>query len=109
MRPLQEEKGANEQSTRGNIDLLVLGHVLLSSVDTSLSSSVIYYAAQAGDSFSFTCSINHRGCRLVFNSVAHINRHINIHMHLHSQSLLLEGKPGLKNECSKQPSIKPAK
>lgn len=99
MRPLQEEKGVNEQSTMGNIDLLVLGHVLLSSVDTSLSSSIIYYAAQTGDSFSFTYSINQRGCHLDFNRVAHMQRngHINIHL---SQSLPLESKPELKNECS---------
>lgn len=46
--PRWEEKRVNEQSTRGSMDLLVLGHILLSSQDTLLSSSVMYYSVQAG-------------------------------------------------------------
>lgn len=46
--PQQEEKSVNEQKTRWNMDLLVLGHMLLSFWDTLLSSSVIHYSVQAG-------------------------------------------------------------
>lgn len=51
------------------MDLLVLGHVPLSSQDVLLSSTVIYYGVRAGGSFSFTCSINHRECRTAFNTL----------------------------------------
>lgn len=44
----REEKRVTEQSKRGNMDLLVLGRVLLSSQDTFLSSTIMYYGAQAG-------------------------------------------------------------
>ena len=43
-----KKKRVNEQSTRGNMDLLVLGRVLLSSQGTLLPSSVMYYSVQAG-------------------------------------------------------------
>lgn len=46
--PQQEEKSVNEQKTRWNMDLLVLGRMLLSFWDTLLSSSVIHYSVQAG-------------------------------------------------------------
>ena len=96
--PRQEEKRVNEQSTGGNMDLLVLGRVLLSSVDTLLSSSVIYHSVQAG-----TVLVLHVVSIMwtviwiltVLHSYRHTHRHTHMHTPLHT-STAFRGKAKAK-------------
>lgn len=80
---LQEEKQVNEESTRGNMDLLVLGRVLLSSVDTLSSSSVIYYNTQAGAVLVLHVASITGVVILDFNTLTHIQRSTAAHTHTH--------------------------